>query len=316
MLNDLHIANFRGFEDLRLENLGRVNLIVGKNNTGKTSLLEAVTLLADPKQASGMPNLFRVHPGEVVERYYRWLRRDGAGSETALVDTAVDGERLYLSIYPKGLLTNKDQLSLRFFENEAIDCIRTPSKYGWKVKVISVHWRGGEDIVTAYPRAVTPKGGEEQIESLVKAVDGRIQTIRLSTDGKGNNFIVVDIGLSERLPLQQVGQGVYRLVGIFSELLGHRPEIALLDEIENGIHHTAMSQVWKGIAEVAERMNVQIFATTHSHECLEAAHEAFVARSSYDLRVIQLYRVGQKTDGRVLDQRLIEAALAGEIELR
>jgi len=45
-LEDLEIRQFRCFEYLRIERLGRVNLIVGKNNTGKSSLLEALRLYA------------------------------------------------------------------------------------------------------------------------------------------------------------------------------------------------------------------------------------------------------------------------------
>src|SRR2546423_161740 len=45
MLDSLSIKNFRLFRDLKVESLSRVNLIAGKNNTGKTALLEAVYLL-------------------------------------------------------------------------------------------------------------------------------------------------------------------------------------------------------------------------------------------------------------------------------
>jgi AAA15 family ATPase/GTPase len=116
--------------------------------------------------------------------------------------------------------------------------------------------------------------------------------------------------------MTQAGEGLNRVLAVLVRLLGSKPHFAFLDEIENGIHHTALPQVWKGIAEVAERMNVQVFATTHSHECLEAAHETFAERASYDFRIVQLYRVDQKTDGRVLDRGLVEAAIAGEIDLR
>ncbi len=48
ILNSLEIHNFRAFRSLRIEKLGRVNLIVGKNNVGKTCLLEALLLYANP----------------------------------------------------------------------------------------------------------------------------------------------------------------------------------------------------------------------------------------------------------------------------
>ncbi len=52
ILNSLEIQNFRGFQDLKIDRLGRVNLIVGKNNIGKSSLLDALLLYAH----RGSPN--------------------------------------------------------------------------------------------------------------------------------------------------------------------------------------------------------------------------------------------------------------------
>jgi AAA15 family ATPase/GTPase len=170
--------------------------------------------------------------------------------------------------------------------------------------------------VDAFAEAVRPAEGEAQMESLLRSVDDRVKTVRLDYTQGSQPFIVVDVGLSQRVPLSQAGQGIYRLVAIFSELLGQRPQICFIDEIENGIHYTVLPQVWKGIAEVAERLGIQVFATTHSGECLAAAHEAFAARKSYDLRVIQLYRTNDQTDGRVLDRKLIESGLEGNIDLR
>jgi AAA15 family ATPase/GTPase len=172
-------------------------------------------------------------------------------------------------------------------------------------------------MATAFAEAVRPSEGEAQMESLLRSVDNRVKTVRLDyAQGQQQPFIVVDIGLSRRVPLSQVGQGVYRLVAIFSELLGQRPDICFIDEIENGIHYSVLPQVWDGIAEVAERLHIQVFATTHSGECLAAAHESFSKRKSYDLRVVQLYRTDGCIEGRVLNRELIQAGLDGNIDLR
>ena len=48
MYQTFRVKNFRCFKDLRIEDLGRVNLIAGRNNTGKTALMEAMYLLAKP----------------------------------------------------------------------------------------------------------------------------------------------------------------------------------------------------------------------------------------------------------------------------
>jgi predicted ATP-dependent endonuclease of OLD family len=75
-------------------------------------------------------------------------------------------------------------------------------------------------------------------------------------------------------------------------------------------------QVWTGLAAAAKELNVQIFATTHSGECLQAAHKAFLERHPYDLGVIQLFRTEEGVQGRLLDKEHIEAAIKADIELR
>lgn len=90
----------------------------------------------------------------------------------------------------------------------------------------------------------------------------------------------------------------------------------LIDEIENGLHHSALATIWEGLFLAAKEVGVQIFATTHSLECIQAAHEAMARQQAYDLAVIQLFRVREPVQGRVLDRKHIEAAIAGEIDLR
>ena len=146
-------------------------------------------------------------------------------------------------------------------------------------------------------------------------MDNRINKIRIDP-GEDGNQVIVDIGLSELLPVSQIGQGVYRLMAIMAEIIGESPNILLIDEVENGLHHSVHETVWKGLAETAEKLDVQIFATTHSGECLQAAHSAFLSRKNYDLAVIQLFRVQSGVQGRVLDRKYIETGIEGNIDLR
>jgi predicted ATPase len=172
-------------------------------------------------------------------------------------------------------------------------------------------------LVKLVGKAQRRRDGEETLKEVIAKVDPRVQKIRVDPgEGDEGNQVIVDLGLSELVPVSQAGQGVYRLVTILAEIIGESPEVVLIDEIENGLHHTIHEQVWAGLAETAEKLGVQIFATTHSGECLAAAHAAFSARKTYDLSVIQLFRLESGVKGRVLDRELIEAAIAGNIELR
>jgi predicted ATP-dependent endonuclease of OLD family len=316
MFTELHITDFRGIQDLKLSGFSRVNLIVGENNTGKTTLLEALALAAAPQEAGKLLNRFRISAG--TKNPGKWLRRDGFKKPASIITLAGD-EDLWVGLTDKKTnlvaitgktLTNHSSISdWRLWMNQSHPQLA--------IRSVSVHHRTPHDLVIDFATAVRSKEGEKDLESLLNTVDDRIKAVRLDYEGENRQpYISADIGLSERVPIDQLGQGVNRLIAIFCELLGQRPAICFIDEIENGLHHTVLQRIWQGIAEVAERLNIQVFATTHSRECLEAAHRCFEERKAYDFRVVQLYRVHEQIDGRVLDREHIEAAVESAIEVR
>jgi AAA15 family ATPase/GTPase len=90
----------------------------------------------------------------------------------------------------------------------------------------------------------------------------------------------------------------------------------LIDEIENGLHHSVMLKVWQAIAETARRSETQIFATTHSWECIRAAHEAFTKSGTYDFRLHRLDRLDGKIKAITYDEEALAAAIKAELEVR
>lgn len=323
MLNDIHIQNFRGFADLKLEGLSRVNLVVGKNNAGKTSLLEALAIASNPDDVlDKLLGMFRHSAKAVEKKFYPQLIR--ANEESAVIGTRIEGNCAQIVISRQRHDQGSFPRNGGGGENWSWSIEPTPSIFYNKsnpypndfiVSSISIDQRSPDSIIETFADAIRSPEGERRLENLLQSIDNRIKSFRLDY-ANSTPYIVVDIGLKERIPLTQAGQGVCRLVSIFAELLGQKPQVLFIDEIENGIHYTALPQLWQGIAEAAEQLNVQVFATTHSGECLRAAHEVFSQRPDYGLSVIQLYALEDGTDGRVLDQKHIAAALAGDIELR
>ena len=66
--------------------------------------------------------------------------------------------------------------------------------------------------------------------------------------------------------------------------------IVLIDEVENALHHSAMQGVWENLSRLSQRFNVQVFATTHSYECMVAARDAFASAEQQDLHIHRLDR--------------------------
>ncbi|MCU0863304.1 MAG: AAA family ATPase [Planctomycetes bacterium] len=323
MFTRFEFRDFRGFAHLDLQGLQRVNLICGQNNSGKTSLLEGIEVLCDYSRwgaQAGWQSL-RPDPDALTERKSRWWIRDGSPGLSSL-SGYMDGGQGLREVYfvrnesgltlPRGVGAGggTSQVSVGVGSFPAVIPCRT----------VSAQQRSTGEVIGLFDKAVSRRGGEEHIEALLRLVDPRVRKVRARTPAGEAPFLEVDLGLSERIPLAHTGQGLTRLVAIFSMLLGESPKVCVIDEIENGLHHTLLPQIWAGIAAAAREFDVQVFATTHSRECIEAAHEVFAGRSSYDFSVIQLFRSDNDRDlpvqGRVLDQRLVSAAMSGSVELR
>jgi hypothetical protein len=314
MIEELVFENFRGFRSLDLKGLKAVNLIVGHNNTGKTSLLEGILLSCQPRRGHELPGMFRSVQGNPEVRFFPWLIRDGAQDGTATLkckEGAVENSVALTRSNPPfpggftGPSGNVGRLILWL----------GPRRKDSICRIVSVQHRDAASLVALIGKAYRKRNGEETFQKLVAKIDSRIKKVRIDP-GEDGNQIVVDIGLSELLPLAQVGQGVYRLATILADVIGETPAVLLIDEIENGLHHSVQKQIWTGLAEVAKELNVQIFSTTHSGECLQAAHKAFIEREPYDFGVIQLFRTEENVQGRLLDKKHIEAAIQADIELR
>jgi hypothetical protein len=263
-----------------------------------------------------MPGLFRANAGEVVEKYFRWLLADGSSFAEINAQTSGGPMRLSLSHGDLPMPSDAYMLASRYGEYQLGWWQRFKQQF--KTRVISVQHRAPDKLVPSFADAVRSPASEDLMERLLKKVDSRIRTVRLDYAEKVPS-ISVDIGLSERVPLSQAGQGIYRMVAILSELLGQKPHVCLIDEIENGLHHTVLKQVWRGIAEISSTLGIQMFVTTHSRECLEAASQVFFdedQNGEKDFAVIQLMRVKDQVIGKVLNESRVDAAIENDIELR
>lgn len=112
----------------------------------------------------------------------------------------------------------------------------------------------------------------------------------------GIRMLYADVRLPERIALPLLGEGFNRLVQIFGSIIGEDADLLLIDEIENGLHWSALPQIWTGIREAVNKEDVQIFATTHSRECIEAAVEVFKGEPKDDLAV---HRLERRADGEI-----------------
>lgn len=105
-----------------------------------------------------------------------------------------------------------------------------------------------------------------QVLLTMQAIDPRIKSIELGASGQ----IYFDLGNDFRtlLPLNLMGEGIQRLLDVITSIAHTAGGIVLIDEIDNGLHYSALRTLWKGVLQAAREYDVQVFATTHSAEAL------------------------------------------------
>jgi AAA domain, putative AbiEii toxin, Type IV TA system len=329
-LRSLEVQNFRGFEHLQIEHLGKVNLIVGKNNVGKTSLLEALRWYA----YKFSPDILRqilskrdeglVDSSEKVSGTGRLVSDVDVGKVLASLRYIFHGRtEIYTDSLPV-IIGPKDE-----FEKRGVFEIRWSSSVEEKVRNIAqnqlpifedidaateklipryiVRW--GQRTTTDYPLhfawasprllransnssciyiesdglslsqvdtlwgAISLTPLEKEVLEALRIVAPGIEALNIVSQ-RPRSIIVKVAGLDEPLPLRSLGNGMVRALGIALALVNAREGILLIDELENGLHYSVQTDIWRLIFRLAHQLNIQVFATTHSWDCIEGFQKA------------------------------------------
>ena len=128
------------------------------------------------------------------------------------------------------------------------------------------------------------------VEKAIRLLEPRLQRLEVITDSRGIPEIHADVGAGRPFPISIMGEGTKRLLALALSFKRAQNGVMLVDEIENGLHHSVLPEVWKTIDWLSREFNVQVFATTHSYECIVAANNAFTEMESSDLHLQRLFR--------------------------
>jgi AAA15 family ATPase/GTPase len=113
-----------------------------------------------------------------------------------------------------------------------------------------------------------------------------------------------------------MGDGITRITELYLGIANAPRGIVFWDEIENGVHHSILPKIWQAIDRITKEFDTQFFATTHSLECIKAAHSVFSNHEPYDFAVYRLDRVGEAVKAVRYDKDLLEAAIETQMEIR
>ena len=157
------------------------------------------------------------------------------------------------------------------------------------------------------------------IEAL-RIIASGIERVNLLSDSMGNTEERIPKAkmsyLDEPIPLRSLGEGMNRLFGVALALVNSRNGMLLIDEIESGLHYSVQPDVWRLIFETALRLNVQVFATTHSWDCIEAFQQAAEENKQEEGMLIRLDEKKGKIVATEFDERELGIVTREEIEVR
>ena len=333
MYESLEITNFRCFEHLRFTDLARVNLIAGKNSTGKTTLLEALYIHAmrgsplaieELSESRGTGHRAREATGDALWGTL-FFGRD-TSREITLANPVEEGGA---PVHTVRLAESRDREALNI-AYETPDGVRERDRMAAPLKGtrVSITWRATyepvfvwaghrpspEDLAVDFSEFVKTKRKHEIVE-VMRLVEPRINDLELLREG-GVTAVHADIGLDRLVPLSVAGDGLVRLTQ-YALAVSNAPQcLVLIDEFESGLHYSVLRDVWRVVAEAARRHDVQVFATTHSWECIRAAHEAFGAAAQNDFRLHRLQRIDDRIVDIVYGPEALDAALEVGMEVR
>ena len=316
MLETLEIRNYRGFESYAVRNLAPVNLVVGQNNVGKTSILEAAQLLqsssplsllatnyfrrigTDPRRPVGFEPS-RTLPGSFLESAFFG---HSAAALTAIGIRDGSGRRLSISISDQNM-TEEGQLSLEndlpnsnlivdsFIDgrhSERAILMEDGSVERWPrlLRNFSSSVVPSEQVppeglshgdLSALAVKVLVHAEEQRLLEAMQILDSSIQNVIFlpgSDRSSRHKELILLAKEGKRLLLSSFGDGMRRMLGLALAFVNARGGQLLIDEIDSGLHYTKLEDMWRLVIKTSSDLDCQVFATTHSSDCLKGLRDA------------------------------------------
>ncbi|MEA1893424.1 MAG: AAA family ATPase [Campylobacterota bacterium] len=273
-LTNIEIKNFKCFKDFKADGFKRVNLIGGNNNVGKTAFMEACYLgISTRSDAHKFFNSLLV-----VELSRNQFMEFEIIKDTNNFEFKYDNSELKIN----DELCHFNNSVKRPFGKATKGLYTKPSKdYHNGIDEIMQFYRGSSEPLDIKNTTFISMNGirdnyladciddiklsnkwdiiNKQLEEIfnIKKIDVIKNTVMLEYE-------------SEYLKLYEFGDGLKHFISILISINLNKDSIIFLDEVDNGIHYTNFDELWEIILKISKKQEVQVFATTHSKECIDS----------------------------------------------
>jgi hypothetical protein len=305
LMDSFEVENFRSLKHLKLEKLARVNLLVGKNNSGKTSVLEAfyaLTRIEVPDWFELLENNRGIDYADhdFVTIFYGFNSKNNVQVSASYRDAGRGPKRFRFKL---DLLTESSRSRRK--ERKTLDVSilagtgRPPHRFTLnkasdeyeEAEYVGISDGSTEFLEEGLPSNMEPRHSSEFMSteinlsqlseqlselilnkeegpllSIMREIEPRI--VSLILDSKGQVHFNLGDNFDRLFPINLMGEGIQRLLCVVTSIASTAGGFILIDELDNGLHYSALRVLWKGIVLSAREYDVQIVATTHSAEAL------------------------------------------------
>jgi len=280
--SEIKIEQCKVLKNLEIKNLNKINIFAGINNSGKTTLLEAINLLSNLNNINDFFEIQRKRGKFYNNLSAVWL--DSVFKNEIIINGIFNEKKCSLKInkaqeenenidkssylntininsefdnkqYKSKARIYQEKNSETFFDSIKIVCNSTFSS--------PFSLLNKEDMVHLHERNVELSMYSQIIEFLKNNIDNKIVDIDLIGDGELKRFLVTHKDFDIPIDLTQFGEGVQRIFYIALQFAISQNGILLIDEIDNAIHFSLLKKFANFIFELSELFNVQVFITSH-----------------------------------------------------
>jgi len=328
-ITQLNVETFRGIKDLELNDHGDINIVLGKNNSGKTSLLEAISAFKRPEELDAIVD-FALTRQQVIPRNeiaesisYAFCKRkiedlevddkyEYAISLSAIVNKSAVSISVIGELLEKPCVKDDDTIEVadmcktfegsimtilggkkitRQFEISTPEHISAPKKTNRLINISFIP-HNANLIRLSYGalKEMLELGRKDQIIKMMQTFDDDIVDFNVI-----EQKILVTSKNNSTMPLFNYGSGIQNAILFIPLAIGARNGILLLDEIESAVHKEAMGPVFGALYTICKENNVQLFITSHSIEAVDEILQYIHKNGDLnDLRVITLNKLSKK----------------------
>jgi AAA15 family ATPase/GTPase len=298
----IDIERYKCFSDFSAHGLQRVNLIAGKNNVGKTALMEAMFINV---RSTDISNLFKALLNIYMHRKktdyaYKALNSNDASSNILKQANALKNKTNIQAIEFKSNdleFSRKYEINIKDSNNSVLEADMNIFSISAKASIKYIYWIASsrdsqKDIINSFIK-IQEKDREDDLNRLINNFDNEIGKVKVIGDSIQCRVTAPDGTFSYR-DIGEYGDGLRLYISVIADMFAAENHYMFIDEIDNGVHYTSLDKLWDIILTLSKELNVQVFATTHSRECIESYCRTVEKHKERDISFITLVKNKEK----------------------